>query len=111
MTYRTSIRLVTCLLALLLAPCQLSAQIDRASISGTMTDPSGALVSGATVTVTNSETGQAVTVTTGSDGSYSASLLHIGTYSVEATAARFSKDPRIWSPAECQPSRPRGFAT
>ena len=60
-------------------------------ISGTITDPSGAVVSGASVTVTSAETGHAVTVTTGSDGSYTASLLHIGTYSVEATAGGFQK--------------------
>ncbi len=57
MGYRTWIRLVTGLLGLLLAACQLLAQIDRASISGTITDPSGALVSGASVTVTNADTG------------------------------------------------------
>ena len=91
MGHRTWIRLVTGLLGLLLAACPLLAQIDRASISGTITDPSGALVSGASVTVTNTDTGQSATVTTGSDGSYTASLLHIGTYSVEATAGGFQK--------------------
>ena len=89
--HRNTIRLVTCLLAVFLAAGTLEAQIDRASVSGTVMDQSGALVAGATVTVTNSETGQAVTVPTGSDGSYTASLLHIGTYSVEATAAGFQK--------------------
>src|ERR1700687_4439679 len=85
------IRLVICFLAVFLAASTLRAQIDRASISGIVTDSSGAIVTGATVTVTNTETGQAVTVTTGNDGSYTANLLHIGTYSVEATASGFQK--------------------
>ena len=69
----------------------LQAQIDRASISGTVTDPSGAVVPGATVVVTNTGTSEGVTLTTGTDGSYTASLLHVGIYSVEATAHGFEK--------------------
>ena len=49
--HRNTIRLVTCLLAVFLAASTLEAQIDRASVSGTVTDQSGALVAGATVTV------------------------------------------------------------
>ena len=87
--HSNTIRLVTCLVALFLAASTLEAQIDRASISGTVADPSGAVVAGATVTITNVGTGQATTLTTGSDGSYTARLLQVGIYSVEATAGGF----------------------
>lgn len=89
--YRNTIRLVICFAAVVLAASTLEAQIDRASISGTVTDPSGAVVAGATVTVTNLGTNQAITLTTGSDGSYIARLLRVGTYSVEATSGGFQK--------------------
>ncbi|MGA8101759.1 MAG: carboxypeptidase-like regulatory domain-containing protein, partial [Candidatus Acidiferrales bacterium] len=90
-TYSGAIRLVICMFAILLAAGRLPAQIDRSSISGTVTDPSGAVVPGATVVVTNTATSESVTLTTASDGSYTASLLHVGPYSVEATARGFEK--------------------
>jgi len=82
---------VICLAVVFLVAGRLRAQIDRASISGTVTDPSGAAVAGATVTVTNGGTNQSQTITTDSSGLYTARLLHIGTYSVEATAKGFER--------------------
>lgn len=82
-------QLVICSLALFLAASTLEAQIDKGSISGTVADSSGAVVAGATVTVTNVDTNQAVTLTTGSDGSYTARLLQQGNYNVEAVANGF----------------------
>ncbi len=55
---------------------------DTASISGTVTDPSGAVVAGATVTATNIATGVATTQTTNAQGYYSFQALPLGTYSV-----------------------------
>jgi hypothetical protein len=86
-----TIRVVICLAVVFLVAGRLRAQIDRASISGTVTDPSGAAVAGATVTVTNGGTNQSQTLTTDSSGLYTARLLHIGTYSVEATAKGFER--------------------
>lgn len=86
-----ALRFASCFLGMIFAATMLQAQIDRASISGTITDPSGAVVSGVKVTVTNLGTGQSMTVTTGVDGSYTASLLHIGTYSLEASGSGFRK--------------------
>jgi hypothetical protein len=80
-----------CLVAVFLAASALHAQIDRGTISGAVTDPSNAVVAGATVTVTNVGTGQMLTLTTGSDGSYTARALQNGTYSVEVSAAGFQK--------------------
>jgi hypothetical protein len=60
-------------------------------ISGTVTDRSGAAVPGATVTVINSATGAARTVTTDSAGRYAADGLAAGTYRVEARSGGFKK--------------------
>jgi hypothetical protein len=59
-----------------------TAQTFRGTILGTVTDSSGAAVSGATVTVKNIETGLLRTVTTSDDGSYAVPELPIGTYDV-----------------------------
>jgi hypothetical protein len=64
---------------------------STATIVGTVTDPSGAVISGAQVTVTNTGTGQERTVTTNSSGAYQAPQLQIGAYSVSATAPGFKK--------------------
>src|SRR5271163_3603675 len=53
-----------------------------ASISGTVTDPSGAVVAGATVTATNVDTGVATTLTTNAAGFYSFQSLPLGNYTI-----------------------------
>ena len=58
--------------------------------SGSVTDPSGAVVSGATVTLHNTDTNtDIVTVKTGSNGNYAASELPLGPYTVTVKAAGF----------------------
>lgn len=59
-------------------------------ISGLLTDPTGAVISNAQVTVTNTSTGQAKTATSGSAGDFRVSLLVPGTYRVVAAAQGFS---------------------
>ena len=49
--------------------------ISTGSIQGTITDPSGAVVSGAKITITNKGTSQSVTVTSTSSGSYASGAL------------------------------------
>ena len=61
------------------------------TIFGAVTDPSGAAVSGATVTVLNTGTGTSRQTASGVDGGYVVSQLPIGVYSVSATAAGFKK--------------------
>lgn len=68
------------------------AQITSATVLGTVTDPSGAALSNATVTVTNVSTGRTYSATTGSDGGYVVPLLPIvGSYKVEIEAKGFEK--------------------
>src|SRR5579864_6583319 len=73
----------------ILSVLPLQAQVDTGSITGTVTDPSGAVVNGAKVTLTNEGTAAALAVTTGSDGSYTFSPVKIGSYKIEATAQGF----------------------
>jgi carboxypeptidase family protein len=58
------------------------AQSFRGIILGTVTDATGAAISGANVTVKNLDTGLTRVVTTSGDGTYSVPELPIGNYSV-----------------------------
>ena len=56
--------------------------ISTGSIQGTVTDPSGAVLSGAKVTITNQGTGKSETLTTNSSGAYNSGPLSPGVYKV-----------------------------
>ena len=60
-------------------------------ISGTVTDPTGAAVPGAQVTITNTATGISQTVTSNSDGLYNALNLPVGTYTITTSLQGFKK--------------------
>src|SRR3954452_7495938 len=60
----------------------LSAQETTGTITGVVTDESGGVLPGVTVTVTNTGTGLTRTIVTNETGSYSASLLPVGGYDV-----------------------------
>src|SRR5213594_2145784 len=72
-----------------LAAVSLIAQTFRGTILGTVTDPSGAVVAGAKVTVHNVDTGLERTTQTSADGSYSIPELPIGTYTVTVSQSGF----------------------
>jgi hypothetical protein len=59
------------------------------TISGTITDPNGAAVSGASVTITNTATNQSFNTTTASDGTYASPVLSPGNYTVRVNAPGF----------------------
>ena len=65
------------------------AQTFRGGIQGTVTDPNGAVIPGAEVTITNPETGLTRTTQTDSEGGYLVSELPIGTYQVTVKKAGF----------------------
>jgi Carboxypeptidase regulatory-like domain/TonB dependent receptor-like, beta-barrel len=71
------------------APQMAAQTANTGALTGTVTDPSGAVIAGAKVTVTNLATGQSRTVTTDSKGSYQISLLPPGNYSVHFEAEGF----------------------
>jgi hypothetical protein len=70
------------------------AQSDTARLQGTVTDAQGAAVPGANVTVTNTGTGYAGSVTTNELGYYSVSALQPGSYRVEVSQKGFKKTVR-----------------
>src|SRR5450631_3731920 len=73
----------------LLSTVVLVGQTFRGTILGSVTDPSGAYVAGATVKVRNVATGLERATVTSADGSYSVPELPIGSYSVTVTLTGF----------------------
>jgi hypothetical protein len=57
-----------------------TAQTDTARLFGTITDPTGAVVPNATITVTDAATGRSVATQTSDSGSYGLNALPIGKY-------------------------------
>ena len=68
-----------------------SAQEVRASITGIVTDPSGAPVAGATIVVTNIAQNVSVTAQSNESGNYVTPFLAPGTYRMSAEAAGFKR--------------------
>jgi len=66
-----------------------SALAQEATVVGTVTDPTGAAVPNAAITITNTDTGVARNLPTSSDGQYVAPDLQIGHYTVRAAATGF----------------------
>ena len=79
------------LIAAVMAPSLMAQSLVSGDLAGTVTDPSGAVVSGATVTLKSVATGATQTATTNSNGAYRFSLLPPGSYSVSVSAQGFSK--------------------
>src|SRR4029077_5246279 len=63
-------------------------------VTGLVTDPSGSVVVGATVTITNSQTNVARTTTTNSAGNYAFPALQPGVYNVKAELRGFQGEIR-----------------
>ncbi|MGH9631189.1 MAG: carboxypeptidase regulatory-like domain-containing protein, partial [Bryobacteraceae bacterium] len=76
--------------ALILSPFAYG-QRDLATILGTVTDPQGAVITGAQVTITEEATGQRYSATTDETGNFIRTQLKPGTYTVEVEATGFSK--------------------
>src|SRR5690606_10178954 len=77
-------------LAFALAGTAVQAQ-TTGSMSGTITDPAGAVVPGATVTITNMETGASRTATTSSQGTFNVEALAPGSYMVAVEGSGFKR--------------------
>jgi len=69
----------------------LSAQSNRGTITGTVTDPTGAAIVGVSVIGTNTGTGVTSKTTTGVNGNYTIPFLPVGTYQVSAEHPGFKK--------------------
>ena len=77
--------------AMVLSLVPLGAQTTSGEIVGTVTDATGGVVAGATILVTNMDTGISVKATTDSSGNYVVTSLGIGRYSVTVEATGFKK--------------------
>ncbi|MGI8811522.1 MAG: carboxypeptidase regulatory-like domain-containing protein [Pyrinomonadaceae bacterium] len=84
-------RIVGIFLVLFVVAFTLFAQSGTTGISGTVTDPNGASIPGATVVITNAETGYTRTVLSDGDGKYSFPGIPAATYRLEVRAASFKK--------------------
>jgi Carboxypeptidase regulatory-like domain len=86
-----SLMVASCVsLAGIASPLFAQTTVGTGSIVGTVGDPSGAVVSGATVTIANLATGQVIRRTTNSSGSFNSGALVPGNYKTQVTAAGFS---------------------
>lgn len=74
---------------LLLGARPLLAQVDTGTIVGTVSDQSGAVISGAKVTLTNLGTAASLATTTGGDGNYTFSPVQIGSYKIDVSFKGF----------------------
>jgi hypothetical protein len=92
-------------LFLMIAP-SLHAQFGG-SLNGTVTDTSGAVISGATVTLANPATGTSKTATTNATGFYSFTELAPGSYTVKLTANGFKEQD--YSSVAVSAEQPRGL--
>ncbi|HEX9198541.1 MAG TPA: carboxypeptidase-like regulatory domain-containing protein [Acidobacteriaceae bacterium] len=74
------------------------AQVVGGTISGTVTDATGAAIPNAAVVVHNDETGNERRMTTGADGRYAAPSVPVGSYTVTASAEGFNGQSRSGIP-------------
>ncbi len=84
-------RMFICLAALSLGAL---AQSDRGAITGTVSDPAGAVASGAPIQAKNVETGVIYESATSTTGNYTIAQLPAGTYEVSVSVAGFKKYTR-----------------
>lgn len=82
-------RITLLLLAGLLSPGIIAAQVDMGSISGVVRDPSGAGITNAKVVLLNEDTNISVSTNAGSEGQYTFSPVKAGHYSLSGSAAGF----------------------
>lgn len=82
------LRAAVALLFLALAPAA-RAQTITATLTGTVADPNGAVVPGATVTATSQETGLSKSDTTGAEGRYTIAFLNPGVYDIRVEGQGF----------------------
>jgi Carboxypeptidase regulatory-like domain len=75
---------------LLCAATMAQTTLSTGSIVGSVTDPSGAVLSGANVTITSTATAQTIDLTTNSAGAYNSGPLTPGVYKVQLSAKGFN---------------------
>ena len=84
---------LACLCLLAVSPCVL-AQTVGGTMTGSVTDPSGAVIPGVTITITNVETGTTRSLLTNETGVYRSANLQPGSYNVTADLPGFATAQR-----------------
>jgi outer membrane receptor protein involved in Fe transport len=83
-------RVLVCLAALMVLTVGAGrAQVTTATFYGIVTDPTGAVIPNAAVTLTQEETGTSTSKVADSDGEFVFDFLHVGAYTLEIKAAGF----------------------
>src|ERR1700676_2436471 len=86
------------ILCLILVPGpNLVAQTDTGRVQGSVVDPSGAVIPGATLTLTNTETNASQTVTSDAAGNFNVPALPRGTYKAEISAQGFGSQTQTFT--------------
>src|SRR6185436_3624490 len=84
------INLFLLLLAFSLSSAEAFAQLGTSGLNGTVVDQTGAVISGATIVVTNQATGQVRETTAGEDGVFTIQNLPPAVYKIKINASGFS---------------------
>src|SRR5215831_17731821 len=82
-------KLVALLSCVVLLAAQTFAQSSNATVSGTVSDSTGALIPGVSITATNTQTGIVTTVITNESGTYNFASLQPGVYNFSAELSGF----------------------
>jgi hypothetical protein len=93
---RTTLSILAAVVLLALPTATLRAQSDTGRVTGTVTDTTGAVIPGATVTLTDTDTGVTASRTTSGDGSFTFPALERGHYSISSTARNFSSQKQAF---------------
>src|SRR5271154_988724 len=88
------LRILGVVLYLIVTLAPAGAQTTAGSIVGTVTDPSGAIIAGASITITNTGTNIAVKTKSNSSGEFVVTPLEVGKYSVAVEATGFKRSLR-----------------
>src|SRR5258706_15629731 len=83
--------ILVALLATFLLSASAIAQVDAGAVRGTVTDPTGAVVANAKVTLTNDDTGLSTASVTSAEEAYTFGPVNIGPYTIDVEAAGFRK--------------------
>src|SRR4051794_3623617 len=67
------------------------AQVSTATLYGTVTDPSGANIAGASITLKHQQTGAVTTKVAGEGGDFQFDFLRVGTYTIQIEARGFKR--------------------
>lgn len=89
---RKFLLLILAVAVLYVSPLRLTAQTSYGTVAGSVTDSTGAAITGATVTVTSKQTGETRTAQTTSNGGFRVESLGTGSYVVTVDAAGFAKE-------------------